>query len=431
MNRPCYVTFLLGLLLLATSSIAQQAPQIDIDYASFAYDEQESLVELYMAVEARSLTYEADDSRYISTIPLELSLLSSSDTDLDASSERIVWEHQMDLQFAVMDPSVITEGQVFLRQVRLTVVPGVYELLIVMPLSGQDPVQASRNVVIPDYSQQESCALSDITMASRITPSEDREDPFFKNGLHIRPNASQLYGEGATNLFYYAEAYNTACAASGTDEYTMLIYVSEESRSGPVAITGLEKRSKRAVRPTDVLVGRFNLSALFSGVYFLHMEILDEANESRFRQTRRFFVSNPALDSARAHSELFLMNNYVAMAEDKAEQESIRIRHVEDITTFIIPDEPPQFNGDLETLLREVSYLASARRAYVEGLVVVQFTVDEEGNPRDAVILRGIGGGLGEEVMRVITEHAKFRPAISQGKAVPARVAMPMLFKLR
>ena len=155
MNRPCYVTFLLGLLLLATSSIAQQAPQIDIDYASFAYDEQESLVELYMAIEAGSLAYEEGDSLYTSSIPLELSLLSSSDTDLDASAERVVWEQEMDLQFAVMDPSVITEGQVFLRQVRLTVVPGEYKLQIVMPLSGQDPVQASRDVIIPEYGQQE------------------------------------------------------------------------------------------------------------------------------------------------------------------------------------------------------------------------------------------------------------------------------------
>ena len=431
MNRPRYLIVLLGLLLSAASSTAQRAPQIDIDYASFAYDEQESLVELYMAIEVGSPDYEVGDSHYTSTIPLELSLHSSSDTDLAVSAERVVWEQQMDLQFAAMDPSVITERQVFLRQVRLTVVPGEYELQIVMPLSGQDPVQASRDVIIPDYSQQESCTLSDITLASGITPSEDREDPFYKNRLRIRPNASQLYGQGATNLFYYAEAYNTACAASGAGEYTLLVYVSEEGISRPVPIAGLEKRSKRTVRPTDVLVGRFDLSALVSGVYFLHLEILDEANQSKFGLTRRFFVSNPALDSARAHSELFLMNNYVAMAEDKAEQGLIRIRHVEDITTFVIPDEPPQLIGDPSKLLREVSYLASARRADVEGLVIVQFTVDEEGNPRDAVILRGIGGGLGEEVMQVITEHTKFRPATSQGKAVPARVALPMLFKLR
>ncbi|MYF63526.1 MAG: hypothetical protein F4183_03410, partial [Rhodothermaceae bacterium] len=126
MTKKCYLIALLGLLLSAASSTAQQAPQIDIDYASFAYDELESLVELYMAVEAGSLTYEAGDSLFTSTFPLELSLLSSSDTDLDASAERVVWEWQMDLQFAVMDPSAITEGQVFLRQVRLTVVPGEY-----------------------------------------------------------------------------------------------------------------------------------------------------------------------------------------------------------------------------------------------------------------------------------------------------------------
>ncbi|MYF63525.1 MAG: energy transducer TonB [Rhodothermaceae bacterium] len=431
MNRSCYLIVFMGLLFSATSSSAQQAPQIDIDYASFAYDEQESLVELYMAIEAGSLTYEEGDSLYTSTIPLELSLLNSSDTDLDASAERVVWERQVDLQFAVMDPSVITEGQVFLRQVRLTVVPGEYELQIVMPLSGQDPVQASRDVIIPDYSQQESCALSDITLASRITPSDDRKESFYKNGLQIRPNASQLYGEGAANLFYYAEAYNTACAASGAGEYTLLVYVSEEGISRSVPIAGLQKRSKRTVRPTDVLVGRFDLSALVSGVYFLHLEILDETNQFKFGQTRRFFVSNPVVDLARTYSVLFLMNNYAAIAPDKAEQGLIRIRHVEDFTTFITPDEPPQLIGDPLKLLGEVIYPESARRADIEGLVVVQFTVDEEGNPGDPVILRGIGGGCEEEVIRVITEHARFKPAISQGNAVPVRMAMPMLFKLR
>ena len=66
-----------------------------------------------MAVEASTLTNEANNSLYTSTIPFELNLLSSSYTDLDASAERVVWEQQMDLQFAVLDPTVITEGQVF------------------------------------------------------------------------------------------------------------------------------------------------------------------------------------------------------------------------------------------------------------------------------------------------------------------------------
>ena len=447
MTKKCYLIALLGLLLSTASSTAQQAPQIDIDYASFAYDEQESLVELYMAIEAGSLAYEEGDSLYTSSIPLELSLLSSSDTDLDASAERVVWERQMDLQFAVMDPSAITEGQVFLRQVRLTVVPGEYELQIAMPLSDQDPVQASRDVIIPDYSQQESCALSDITLASRIAPSEDREDPFFKNKLHIRPNASQLYGEGAANLFYYAEAYNTACAASGTGEYNMLIYVSKGGK--PVPIKGLEKRSKRAVRPTDVLVGQFDLSALASGIYLLRMEILDNTRESKVEQTRKFRVFNSVADSARPQPAIFYMN------VDQVEQESIQIRHAEDITAykshtlihrgdqsirirhaediaaFVFIRERPELIGSRRRLLREVKYPESARNAGIEGQVVVQFTVDEEGNARNAVILEGIGGGCDEEAIRVITEHARFKPGISGEIAVPVTMSMPIRCKPR
>ena len=433
MNRIRYLISLLGLLLFAASSTAQQAPRIDIDYASFAYDEQESLVELYMAIEASSLTYEASDSLFTSTVPLELSLHSSSDADSEISAERVVWEQQTDLQFAVIDSSLITEGQVFLRQVRLTVAPGEYELQIVMPLLGQDPVQGSRDVIIPDYGRQESCALSDITLASRITPSEDREDPFYKNGLYIRPNASQLYGEGAARLFYYAEAYNTACAASDTDEYTMLIYVSKASVPAP--ITGLQKRSKRAMRPTDVLVGTFNLSALVSGIYSLHMVILDKANESKVEQTRKFSVLNPVADSTQAQSavamEMFEGGGYATMPEDEIQQGPIRIRHVEYLAASMFPDELPELIGGRHALFGKIKYPKSARRAGIEGLVIVQFTVDEEGNARDAIIRKGIGGGCDEEAIRVITEHAKFKPGIHQGSVIPVRISIPIIFKLR
>jgi hypothetical protein len=399
MNGTHYLIALFGTLSLAAGSSAQQAPQIDIDYASFAYDEQESLVELYMAVEASTLTYEAGDSLYASTIPLELSLLSSSDTDLEATAERAVWEQQMDLQFAVMDPTLITEGQVFSRQIRLTVVPGEYELQIAMPLPDQAPIQASRDVIIPDYDQQESCTLSDITLASRITPSEDREDPFYKNGLRIRPNASQLYGEGAANLFYYAEAYNTACAVSGTDEYTMLIYVSEANRPGPIA--GLQKRSKRAVRPTDVLVGTFDLSELGSGLYILHMEILDKTDKSKVEQTRKFSVLNPAADSTQDRPTIFYRDRhatipenrvkqwsgqcsgtsdwwrcrYTTIQKDEIEQRPVRIRHIEDLAVFIILDKRPELIGGFKSLADKVKYPEC--KAQIEGRVIVRFTVDK------------------------------------------------------
>lgn len=41
----------------------------------------------------------------------------------------------------------------------------------------------------------------------------------------------------------------------------------------------------------------------------------------------------------------------------------------------------------------------------------------EESTARDAVFLEGIKGGFDEEAIRVIPEHAKFKPGISQGSA--------------
>ena len=79
---------------------------------------------------------------------------------------------------------------------------------------------------------------------------------------------------------------------------------------------------------------------------------------------------------------------------------------------------------------KKKKYPESARRAQIQGQVIVQFTVDKEGYLRDFMVLRGIGGGCEEEVIRVITEHARFKPGISQGRAVPVRMSLPIIFRL-
>ena len=61
----------------------------------------------------------------------------------------------------------------------------------------------------------------------------------------------------------------------------------------------------------------------------------------------------------------------------------------------------------------------------------MQLIVDENGNVRDAEILRGAGAGLDEEATRVITEEAKFIPGHHSGRAVPTKTSLPIVFKLR
>ena len=117
------------------------------------------------------------------------------------------------------------------------------------------------------------------------------------------------------------------------------------------------------------------------------------------------------------------------MQKDEIEQRPIRIRYIEDLAEFGILDERPELIGGFKTLADKVKYPEC--KAQIEGRVIVQFTVDEEGNARDTVILEGIGGRCDEEAIRVITEHAKFKPGISQGNAVPVRISMRVGFNQR
>ncbi len=341
------LTVMVGTLLFVASGVmAQRSPQIEVDYASFVYDERESLVELYMAVEASSLTYAAQDSGYGAAVPLHLSLArSSADANRDLAEDRPVWVQEDELHFFVPDTSSIIEGQVFLRQTQFTVVPGKYELQVDLLITEQKMIQSRRDLIVPDYSQRENCLLSDITLASSIVDSDDNEDPHYKNGFSILPNTNQLYGVDSAQLFYYVEAYNTGCAASDSGEYTVLTYVAEAS--SPVRVLGLEKRSERSVRQTDILVGSFDLSDLGSGTYFLRIAILSSSNETIVEGSRKFFLFNPSVDTLQSDvitgDETFETSSYATMTEEEIERglkyiqvianerESRQIRRVQDL----------------------------------------------------------------------------------------------------
>ena len=95
-----------------------------------------------------------------------------------------------------------------------------------------------------------------------------------------------------------------------------------------------------------------------------------------------------------------------------------------------VPDVWPELIGDLSALSAKVNYPEIARKAGVEGKVYVRLVVDEEGNAADVSVVRGIGAGLDEEAVRVISE-AKFVPGRKQGKPVKVPMTIPVTFKLR
>ncbi len=93
----------------------------------------------------------------------------------------------------------------------------------------------------------------------------------------------------------------------------------------------------------------------------------------------------------------------------------------------------PVFNhhgeSDLEYIARNINYPVKAKENDVQGVVVIQFTIAADGSVGDAEITRDIGGGCGEEALKIIRSMPLWTPGTVDEKAVPVRVTRPIRFK--
>jgi len=72
-------------------------------------------------------------------------------------------------------------------------------------------------------------------------------------------------------------------------------------------------------------------------------------------------------------------------------------------------------------------YTEEARQAGLEGIVILDFVVSEDGSVRDVKVVQGLGLGLNEAAVRA-AKACRFTPGERDGKRVPVRVSR---FKVR
>jgi TonB family protein len=95
---------------------------------------------------------------------------------------------------------------------------------------------------------------------------------------------------------------------------------------------------------------------------------------------------------------------------------------------FMVVDKQPELVGGMEALQQSVEYPGFAKQAGIEGRVIVQFIVDEEGNVQDPKITRGVHKLLNEEAIRAVKEQ-KFKPGKKRGRAVKVQMSLPVDFR--
>jgi protein TonB len=107
--------------------------------------------------------------------------------------------------------------------------------------------------------------------------------------------------------------------------------------------------------------------------------------------------------------------------EQKEEDESEEI--------FVAVEESPDCGG-IQAVQKEVTYPDFARKAGIEGRVIVQFVVDEEGDVTRSKVTRDVHTLLDKEALRAIQE-LECTPGRQRGTPVKVRMSMPVVFRLK
>ena len=270
---------------------AQTALQFRPDAATFLYNDDQSMVEVYLSFRAGTLPFVAGADGFKAAVPARVRLLPVSQGAPAGAERAAAYDETTTFRYVVPDTTGLTSEQVFVEQLRFVAPPGEYELEVVLAPEGQSTAGAVLDLSVPAYAQADGPRISGVELATVIGRAEDG-DAMAKSGLSIRPNPDAYYGADVP-VRYYAEVYDPP--AAGPDAgYTLLAFLAESATGAPMP--GLERRTTRPAREVDVVVGSVDVAAVPSGIYYLRLVVLDEANNAVAEQAKRVFVINPGVE---------------------------------------------------------------------------------------------------------------------------------------
>lgn len=126
--------------------------------------------------------------------------------------------------------------------------------------------------------------------------------------------------------------------------------------------------------------------------------------------------------------------------QNKAQEEIVPVvveEEVEEVEEeiFTVVENDPEFPGGMEALYKylgtSIKYPTLAKENNITGKVYVTFVVEKDGSIANPRVLRDIGGGCGQEAIRVVKAMPKWKPGKQRGKAVRVQFNLPVSFQLQ
>ncbi|MBA4054543.1 MAG: energy transducer TonB [Marivirga sp.] len=104
-------------------------------------------------------------------------------------------------------------------------------------------------------------------------------------------------------------------------------------------------------------------------------------------------------------------------------------------SVYTTVDVQPEFPGGRKALGKYVdgknhTYPEEAQKNKIEGKVVIQFIINEDGTPSDFEVIEGIGYGCDEAALEAFKKMPKWKPGLVDGVPVKVRTRMGYMYKL-
>jgi len=112
----------------------------------------------------------------------------------------------------------------------------------------------------------------------------------------------------------------------------------------------------------------------------------------------------------------------------------VAYNYIDSNEILIDAEERPKFIEGEEALKafinKNIIYPSYAKENNIEGRVIVRFVVEKDGSISNTDILRKLGFGCDEEVIRLIKSMPKWVPGKQNGKPIRVYFTLPIVFKL-
>ncbi len=182
----------------------------------------------------------------------------------------------------------------------------------------------------------------------------------------------------------------------------------------------------------------------------IKIESLGTETIKKFKPTAKFVAPKVVEDYRDIEEAAFptqeeLINKNIGTSNIEGDPEGIDISPEEILTEnsgtetqkppYTWVEKMPHFSSGNQELLKfmakNIKYPEIAKRAGIEGKVILQFIVEQDGSISDINVIKGIGGGCDEEAVKVLKLTGKWNPGKQNGKPVRVRMNIPFVFNLQ